>query len=72
MEHEAVENRLAIGVMVQLVSDGLNPLPEIPTDWGNTDEAITTFGDIVIPALGAPTVKVAPAKKPLLSVTLTR
>ena len=54
-------------VRVQLVSYGLNPLPETPTEKpGNT-----MLGLMVIFADGVPTWKVAPAKYMFESVTLT-
>lgn len=60
----------AIGVNVQVVSWGWNPLPEIPTN--PPGGANNVLGLIVICAEGAPTWKVAPAKKPFESVTLIK
>lgn len=65
--HELVVNRLGIGVMVQLKSYGLNPLPDMPTK----KPGVTELGLSVIWAEGVPTWKVVPAKNPFESVTLT-
>jgi hypothetical protein len=62
---------LTVGTVVvamQLVSDGLKPFPTIPTE----SPTFATFGTMAIVALGEPTVKVVPAKWPVLSFTLTR
>ena len=68
--HEETEKSKAMGVIVQLVSYGLNPLPEIPTE--PPGGANTALGFIVMFAEGVPTWNVAPAKYPFESVTLTR
>jgi hypothetical protein len=52
---------------VQLVSYGLNPLPETPTE----KPGVTVLGVIVMLAEGVPTWNVVPAQNPSESVTLT-
>ncbi len=55
------------GVIVQVVSAGLKPFPETAT----LPLLAAWFGVSVMEALGEPTVKVAPAKCPKLSLTFT-
>jgi hypothetical protein len=68
IEHVGVVTVGTVVVVVQYVSDGLNPFPTIPTE----SPTFATFGTMLIVALGEPTVKVAPAKWSVLSFTLTR
>ena len=67
--HEETEKSKDMAVIVQLVSYGLNPLPEIPTE--PPGGANTALGSIVMPAEGVPTWKLVPAKNLFESVTLT-
>jgi len=67
--HDSTVKSKAILVISQVVADGLNPPPEIPTKppGGANNE----LGVNVRFAEGIPTWKVAPAKYPFESVTLT-
>jgi hypothetical protein len=62
--------RPADDVILQIVSEGLNPLPTIATVVRGPGG--TTFGNTVMEAVGEPTVKVVPAKYPKVSFTFTR
>jgi hypothetical protein len=68
IEHVGAVTVGTVVVVMQAVSDGLNPFPTIPTE----SPTFATFGTMLIVAVGEPTVKVAPANLPVLSFTLTR